>query len=99
MKNEDVAEWNEEALLMEEFEGALLGVVQRCGTPALATYSYKGIIKILMDRDKMDYSDAMEYIDYNILGAFMGENTPMILMDDYDDDDIELSEGKKETEN
>lgn len=29
----------------------------------------------------MDIIDAIEYVDYNILGAYMGENTPMVIMD------------------
>jgi len=34
----------------------------------------------------MTYEDAVEYFDYNTLGAYMGENTPMFLMDDDEDE-------------
>ena len=27
-------------------------------------------------RDSMPYEEAIEYFEYNILGAYMGENTP-----------------------
>ena len=32
----------------------------------------------------MDYDDAIEYFDYNIAGAYVGENTPIIFEDDVD---------------
>jgi hypothetical protein len=36
------------------------------------------IIEILME-DGMDEEEAYEYYEYNILGAYMGETTPMFL--------------------
>ena len=34
----------------------------------------------LIERDGMDYEEATEYIDYNCLGAWIGEQTPIIVM-------------------
>jgi hypothetical protein len=84
VSREQVAEWNPEALLADGFEDALIGVVQRCGTNPLALYSYSKCVEILMDRDEMDYEGAVEYMGYNVLGAYMGENTPMFMMDEID---------------
>jgi hypothetical protein len=33
-----------------------------------------------MERDGMTSEEAMEYIDYNCVGAWVGENTPIIVM-------------------
>lgn len=44
------------------------------------TYIYSGpaIIKILMDRDGMSLRDAYEFLDSQIVGAYMGPQTPII---------------------
>lgn len=30
-----------------------------------------------MNRDKMSYDEALEYFEFNVLGAYMGEKTPI----------------------
>jgi hypothetical protein len=39
----------------------------------------------------MDYVDAMEYFDFNIQGAYLGEKTPLFISMDQDIDDPEDS--------
>ena len=46
-----------------------------------AIYSYKKTIKNLM-RQGMDREEAIEYFDYNIAGAFVGDQTPVFLQDE-----------------
>jgi hypothetical protein len=69
----------ESALLADGFEEALIGFGQRCGQPLLAVYDYTKMVEVLMFRDGMSYDDACEYIDYNVVGAWVGEQTPLIL--------------------
>jgi len=40
-------------------------------------YNQDHCIEILMDRDAMSYEEAVEYFEYNVIGAYMGEKTPM----------------------
>jgi hypothetical protein len=82
MTREELAELNPSALMADGFGDALIGAVQRCGLGPVALYSQAKCIKILMERDKMDYAEAMEFFEFNTLGAYMGEYTPMYLMDD-----------------
>tara|TARA_R100001129_G_scaffold123358_3_gene85979 strand:- start:11732 stop:12007 length:276 start_codon:yes stop_codon:yes gene_type:complete len=42
-------------------------------------YSGQKIVEILMERDDMDYDEALEYIEYNIEGAYVGEQTPIVV--------------------
>jgi hypothetical protein len=74
-----VAEFNEEALLADGYEDAFIGVAVRCGKPPLAVYDAEKCIKILMERDGMDYIDAQEFFEFNTLGAWAGEGTPLFL--------------------
>ncbi len=67
---------NPEALLADGFDEALIGVAQQFKN-SVALYDTNKCIAILVDRDGMTEEEAIEYIDYNILGAYMGENAPI----------------------
>jgi hypothetical protein len=66
-------------LLADGFEHAFLGTTQRMNEPLLAVYSYSLMIETLMLRDGMSYTEAEEYIDFNVVGAWVGEQTPIII--------------------
>lgn len=63
-------------LTLDGFDEAILGVVERLGLQTIC-YDRNKIISILM-RD-MNEVEAIEYYEYNILGAYMGESTPVYL--------------------
>jgi len=72
-------EMGETVLLADGFEHAFLGTTQRMNEPLLAVYSYPLMIETLMLRDGMTYTEAAEYIDFNVAGAWVGEQTPIII--------------------
>jgi len=79
MTPEQVAEYNEEALLADGFEKALIGVAERINLGPVAAYDVEKILEILMERDGMEYSEALEFFEFNIKGAWMGEFTPVYI--------------------
>lgn len=66
----------ENFLRMEGFDNAVIGVDER--TMRLV-YSKSKIMRQLLT--EMDYETAMEHFDYNIAGAWVGEQTPIIVND------------------
>jgi len=74
---------DKEILTIDGFDEAFIGFSQRCGQLRLANYSLSGMIKVLVDRDGMDEDEALEYIGYNCIGAWLGEYTPNIIEDEY----------------
>lgn len=80
MTRDEIAEFNEELLMLEPayFDKAIVGVVTNVKNQAVC-YDVSKIIKILMKEDKMTEEEAREYFDFNILGAWVGEHTPMYL--------------------
>jgi hypothetical protein len=74
-----IATHNENALLADGFEEAILGVAERCGKDPLVVYDADKCIGILMQRDGMEYDEAEEFFQFNTLGAWAGENTPLFL--------------------
>ena len=71
---------DETILLADGLENAFMGIGRQFTHP-VAIYSYKKTIKILM-RQGMDREEAIEYFDYNIAGAFVGDQTPVFLQDE-----------------
>ena len=68
------------AMLADGFEGALVGYGYQFSYP-VAVYSKMDCMNILMERDGMTDEEAMEYFDFNVQGAWMGESTPVFLDD------------------
>ncbi len=64
-----------ECLLADGFNEALIGV--RLSDSPVAVYSYRKCIEILME--DMQEEEAMEYFDFNILCAYLGEKTPIFI--------------------
>jgi len=77
MTPEEVSEYNEEALIADGLDEALIGVAERINLGPVAAYSVEKIYEILMNRDGMTYEEAIEFFDFNIKGAWMGEYTPV----------------------
>jgi hypothetical protein len=74
-----VAQHNEEALLADGFDAAVIGVAERCSKPALVVYDAEKCIDILVERDGMTPEEAREFFEFNTLGAWAGEGTPLFL--------------------
>ena len=54
-----ISRYNEDALLAEGFDEAIIGVAERCSKPALVVYDIERCIKVLMERDGMDRDGAV----------------------------------------
>jgi hypothetical protein len=63
---------DEEFILADGFNDAVLGVDE---TSMRLIYSISKCINILME--DMSEEEVFEYFDYNVSGAYMGENTPI----------------------
>ena len=77
MTPEEVAEYNEEALIADGLDKAIIGVAERINLGPVAAYSVEKIYEILMTRDGMTYEEAIEFFEFNIKGSWMGEYTPV----------------------
>ena len=66
-------------LLADGFELALLGHVVQNNGSQVACYNRRSCIEILHTRDGMTHEEAEEFFEYNVAGAYMGEETPIYL--------------------
>lgn len=65
-----------ECLLADGFEDALIGITE--GMNSVAVYDYDSCVHILTQQD-MSYEEAVEYMDFNVTGAYVGEKTPVFV--------------------
>jgi hypothetical protein len=77
MTVEEIKEINPEALVCDGFDDAIIGIAERINLNSVIVYDVAKIISILIDRYGMTYDEAEEYYNYNILGAWLGDNTPI----------------------
>jgi hypothetical protein len=79
MTVEEIEDINPEALLCDGFDDAIIGMAERINLGPVVAYDTEKMIDIMVERDGMTYEEAIEYFDYNILGAWMGEYTPVFI--------------------
>lgn len=75
---DDLAEENPAALLADGFETCLLGYTCNHHHPAVAVYDLGKCVRKLMD-DGLTEDDAVEYLSFNTLGAYVGQNGPLFV--------------------
>lgn len=63
----------------DRLNDAIIGTGGRCGMEEVFVYSYDKILDILMIEDEMTEREAIDYIEYNIAGAYVGELTPILV--------------------
>ena len=66
-----------ECLLADGFDNAIIGISS--GFNPIAVYDYGKCVEILMERDQMSSEDAIEFMNFNVTGAYVGEKTPMFV--------------------
>jgi len=64
-------------LVMDGFDDCIVGVGQRFND-YFVVYDYRKVIDKLMD-DGMSYEEAVEFHEYNQVGAWVGPRTPVFL--------------------
>lgn len=86
---EKILELNPEALIPtgpgpgreRMYDSALVGYAERCGSPVVACYDQEKCVAWLQQQNGWDYETAREFFDFNVLGAYVGDSTPIFLTD------------------
>jgi hypothetical protein len=62
----------------EYFDEAIIGLVQRIGLDVIC-YDKDKVIELLCVKEGMTYEDAIEHFEFNIIGSWVGDTTPVFL--------------------
>ena len=73
---------DEEILKADGFDDCIIGYDYGIGDIRLI-YSVKKILNSLVKKDYMTDEEAIEYFEFNMRGAYVGEKTPIWCQDDY----------------
>jgi hypothetical protein len=66
--------------LADGFEKAFIGsTISAFSREQVALYDYDLCIKVLVEDQKMTEEEAIEYFDYNVIGSWVGEDTPIFI--------------------
>jgi len=82
MKNkylDDISETNPHALKADGFDDAIIGIGSRCAQKDIIAYDVRKCLTILMERDGMTEEEAQEFFDFNVVGAWVGDDTPIFI--------------------
>ena len=66
-------------LKADGFDEAFLGVAQRIGMEDVIAYDKDQGIAILCKRDGMEYEAALDFFNFNVIGSWVGEKTPLFV--------------------
>jgi hypothetical protein len=74
---------DERVVMMDGWDEAAIGCAYVWSTdgtrPLRAVYSGEKIVELLMSRDGLTEEEALEHIDFNMEGAYVGPQTPIIV--------------------
>ena len=78
-------------LIADGLNDAFIGIIMRFNVlEPVACYDYDRVIQVLME-DGTTEEEAIEYFEYNVIGAWVGERTPCYLRRMSLDEAIELA--------
>jgi hypothetical protein len=80
---QDLEQWSkdteEELLFADGFDKAIVGLGEQYSRTTAVVYDYNKCVEVLMTRDKMSRDEAIEYMEFNVVTAYVGEKTPIFL--------------------
>jgi hypothetical protein len=70
-------------LKADGFDKAVMGLCSRAGREDVIAYDTTKCIEVLMSQG-MEYIEAVEYFEFNVVSAYMGPGTPVFVDTDPD---------------
>jgi len=66
------------ALFVDEYDDCILGIARRFGIEEVVAYDYDKMIAKMV-KEGLSVEEAREHFDFNIIGAWMGDGTPIFV--------------------
>jgi len=73
---EKIAELNPDAVVLDGFDSAIVGICYRHGMDPVLLYDKEHCVLTLVNRDNMTYEEAEEFLEFNTYGLWAGDGTP-----------------------
>lgn len=69
---------DDEIIIPEGYDEAFIGIGYSY-SGVYACYNYEKVIEIIMGNSSMTYDEAIDFFDFNVIGAYTGENNPVFV--------------------
>ena len=69
----------DDLLKADGFDEAIIGVGRKKCSPDSLVYDYEKCVDILIKRDGMTYEEAVEFMEFNVVDAYVGKTTPIFV--------------------
>jgi len=67
-----------ELMIMNGYDDCIAGIVHRFGQEPIVCYDLEKVLAKLQE-DGMTYDEAVEFFEFNQIGAWMGDKTPCFI--------------------
>jgi hypothetical protein len=74
---EIMEERDEETLTADGFDAGIVGITE--ASPLRVVYDYHTCVRVLMAVDGMSEEDALEHMNFNVTGSYVGDHTPVFI--------------------
>ena len=79
MTVDELREFYGDTILYDGLDDAIIGIAERLNLGPVVAYDIDKVINILIETHGMSEIDAIEYFNFNILGMWVGELTPVFI--------------------
>lgn len=83
---------DDSTILIDDADEAIVGYFYRCSRPIVAVYDYDKLVAVFVKSGMTD-DEAREHIEVNVIGGWLGEGTPAVLVYGNADDIQQAVEG------
>jgi len=68
-----------DTMLMDGYDDCIVGICTRFGMEPVVAYDREKVLMQMVKQDGMTYEEAIEFFEYNQIGAWVGERTPVFI--------------------
>jgi len=72
-------------IVYDGFESAQIGVGTQANREVMV-YDYDKCLQVLIARDGMEYEDAVEHMEFNVVSMYVGAQTPIFIRGESDEE-------------
>tara|TARA_R110002094_G_scaffold24477_1_gene36734 strand:- start:3 stop:281 length:279 start_codon:yes stop_codon:yes gene_type:complete len=76
----EISRINPAALTADGLDAAIIGYGSQHGTDPVVIYDYDTCVEIFMKDNDWDYDGAIEWMEFNVVGSYVGTGTPIFMM-------------------
>lgn len=78
-RRELAEEYGDDLLFMDDYDDCVIGVADSFGSESRVAYDLGKVIAALISREQMNKEEAWDWWAYNMVGAYVGDRTPLFV--------------------